>query len=128
MEKTNGIEQQAADAREYVVKVEDGLKEICGGIRALVAFVQSRQRSDDDDAEMSAPTAATRESHSSDVVNVPNDLLDVLVRNDAEASSSSVGGELPPLILPPRDGGEQHSGGQPHNAPRVYGAQDANGD
>ena len=37
-------------------------------IHALVALVQSRQGSDDGDAELSAPAAATRESHSSDVV------------------------------------------------------------
>ena len=84
MAKTNGIEQQAADAKEYVMRVEDGLKKVCDGFRALAALAQSRQGSDDDD-ELSAPTAA-RESHSYDVVNVLNDLLDGLVRNNAEAS------------------------------------------
>ena len=63
MERTNGIEPQAAGARDHVVKVEDGLKKICDGIRALVALEQSRQGSDDGDAELSALAAATRESH-----------------------------------------------------------------
>ena len=52
MAKANGIEQQAADAREYVVKVEGGLKKVCGGFLALVALAQSRQGNDDDDAEV----------------------------------------------------------------------------
>ena len=42
----------------------------------LVALVQSRQSSDDDDGELSAPAAATYKSHSSDIVDVLNDLLD----------------------------------------------------
>jgi len=42
----------------------------------LVALVQSRQASDDDDSELSAPAAAAYVSHSSDIVDVLNDLLD----------------------------------------------------
>ena len=38
--------------------------------------MQSRQSSDDDDGELSAPAAATYKSHSSDIVDVLNDLLD----------------------------------------------------
>merc|ERR1712136_526813 len=42
----------------------------------LVALVQSRQSSDDEDGELSAPAAATYKTHSSDIVDVLNDLLD----------------------------------------------------
>ena len=42
----------------------------------LLALVQSRQSSVDDDGELSAPAAATYKSHSSDIVHVFNDLLD----------------------------------------------------
>ena len=42
----------------------------------LVALVQSRQASDDDDSELSAPAAAAYVSHSSDIVDVLNDLMD----------------------------------------------------
>merc|ERR1712136_478448 len=42
----------------------------------LVALVQSRQASDDDDSELSAPAAAVYVSHSSDIVDVLNNLLD----------------------------------------------------
>merc|ERR1719414_2422993 len=42
----------------------------------LAALVQSRQSSDDDDGELSAPAAAAYKSHSSDIVDVLNDLLD----------------------------------------------------
>ena len=42
----------------------------------LLALVQSRQSSDDDDCELSAPAAATYKSHSSDIIDVFNDLLD----------------------------------------------------
>eukprot|EP00450_Noctiluca_scintillans_P002421 CAMPEP_0194482150 /NCGR_PEP_ID=MMETSP0253-20130528/4235_1 /TAXON_ID=2966 /ORGANISM="Noctiluca scintillans" /LENGTH=688 /DNA_ID=CAMNT_0039321673 /DNA_START=47 /DNA_END=2116 /DNA_ORIENTATION=+ len=42
----------------------------------LVALVQSRQASDDGDSEFSAPAAAAYASHSSDIVDVLNDLLD----------------------------------------------------
>ena len=42
----------------------------------LVALVQSRQASDVDDSELSAPAAAVYVSHSSDFVDVLNDLLD----------------------------------------------------
>ena len=41
----------------------------------LVSLVQSRQSSDDDDGELSAPAAATYRSHSSDIIDVLNDLL-----------------------------------------------------
>jgi len=42
----------------------------------LVALVQSRQSSNDDDDELSAPVAAAYKSHSSNIVDVLNDLLD----------------------------------------------------
>ena len=42
----------------------------------LVGLVQSRQASDIDDSELSAPAAAVYVSHSSDFVDVLNDLLD----------------------------------------------------
>ena len=42
----------------------------------LVALVQSRQARDVDDSELSAPAAAVYVSHSSDTVDVLNDLLD----------------------------------------------------
>ena len=42
----------------------------------LVALVQNRQASDDDDSELSAPAAAAYVSHSSDIVDVLNDLMD----------------------------------------------------
>ena len=42
----------------------------------LVGLVQSRQASDVDDSELSAPAAAVYVSHSSDFVDVLNDLLD----------------------------------------------------
>ena len=42
----------------------------------LVAFVQSRQSSDDDDGELSALSVASYKRHSSVVVEVLNDLLD----------------------------------------------------
>jgi len=42
----------------------------------LVALVQSRQSSDDEDDELSAPEAAAYKSHSSNIVDVLNDLLD----------------------------------------------------
>ena len=42
----------------------------------LVALVRSRKSSDDDDGELSAPAAATYKSHSSDIVDVLNELLD----------------------------------------------------
>ena len=40
--------------------------------QVLVALVQSRQASDDDDSELSAPAAAVYVSHSSDFVGVLN--------------------------------------------------------
>ena len=42
----------------------------------LVALVQNRQASDDDDSELSAPAAAAYVSHSSDIVDLLNDLMD----------------------------------------------------
>ena len=42
----------------------------------LVALVQSRQSSNDDDDELSAPVAAAYKSHSSNIVDVLNDLLE----------------------------------------------------
>ena len=42
----------------------------------LVALVQSRQASDDDVSDLSAPAAAAYVSHSSDIVDVLNGLLD----------------------------------------------------
>ena len=42
----------------------------------LVALVQNRQASDDDDRELSAPAAAAYVSRSSDIVDVLNDLMD----------------------------------------------------
>ena len=42
----------------------------------LVALVQSRKSSNDDDGEMSVPAAAMYESHSSDIIGVLTDLLD----------------------------------------------------
>ena len=41
-----------------------------------VALVRGRQASDDDDSEISVPSAAAYVSHSSDIVDVLNDLLD----------------------------------------------------
>lgn len=55
-------------------------------------------------------------------------MLDVPVRKDTETSSSSARGQMPPLVLPPRDGGEKRSGGPPHNAPRPDGALEAKGE
>ena len=37
----------------------------------LVVLVQSKQSSDDDDSELSAPDTATYRSHSSDIIGVP---------------------------------------------------------
>ena len=37
----------------------------------LVVLVQSKQSSDDDDSELSAPDTATYRSHSSDIIDVP---------------------------------------------------------
>lgn len=53
--------------------------------------------------------------------------LEAPVRKDTEASSSSARGQMPPLILPPRDGGEKRGGHPtvPHSAPRPDGAHDA---
>ena len=42
----------------------------------LVALVQSRQSSNDDDGEMSVPAAAIHQSHSYDIIGVLSDLLD----------------------------------------------------
>ena len=42
----------------------------------LVALVQSRKSSNDDDGEMSVPAAAMYESHTSDTIGVLTDLLD----------------------------------------------------
>ena len=90
------------------MKVEPELKKICDGILALAALVQSRQVSDGDDAELFVLATAARENHknSSDIIDVLNDLLDILVRKDMEATSSSARGQMPPLIVSPRDGGE----------------------
>ena len=45
-------------------------------MQKLLALVQSRQASDDDVRELSAPAAASHVNHSSDIVVVLNDLLD----------------------------------------------------
>ena len=42
----------------------------------LVALVQSRQASDDDDSELSAPVVTVNVIHSSDIVDVLNDWMD----------------------------------------------------
>ena len=52
------------------------LTAVCSVAHKLVALAQSRQASDDDNIELSAPAAVAYANHSSDIVDVLNDLMD----------------------------------------------------